>query len=95
MGPISRYLAVVAPLATLSCVEQQWVARIPAIIHFFSLFTCTRKRCCNTIWNLYCNECIYQCLNLTTNYDDYYGHMTAIKQQLVFAVDQLKLQGVP
>ena len=35
MGPISRHLAVVAPQATLSCVEQQWVARIPAILHFF------------------------------------------------------------
>ena len=35
MGPISSHSAVVAPQATLSCVEQQWVARIPAITPSF------------------------------------------------------------
>ena len=43
MGPISRHLAVVAPQATLSCVEQQWVARIPAITLFFTVYMYKKK----------------------------------------------------
>ena len=43
MGPISRHLAVVAPQATLSCVEQQWVARIPAITLFVTVYMYKKK----------------------------------------------------